>query len=472
MSPPNVPLPLGLPVVVDPDTKQLDPHSLFGGSPARVLKLSTGGAAAWQELQVGTVTTPRAATLGRILTDAGMLHPHPAPATVDVTVVIPVRDRATLLDRALTALGGQRAIVVDDGSADPETVAATATAHGAMLLRRPTNGGPAAARNTGLEESRSEYVAFLDSDCLPPPGWIDALAGHFSDPLVAAAAPRVMAEAVPSSASRYNARFGSLDMGPRPGDVRPGARVGYVPTAALLVRRSALDAVTRGGRVFDPALRVGEDVDLIWRLAAAGWRIRYDPSVQVQHTDPTSWPGLLRRRFCYGTSAAPLAIRHPHAIPPLVLHPLPTLTAAGILTGRPLLALTAAAASVLQLRRRLHAAHVPAHGVLPAVARAGYQTTLGIGRYLDQFATPLLLAAATRPGRTRRAALALLAAPALTAGRAPGLDPVRGAAGRLADDIAYGAGVWTGCLRNRTLRPVRPDVRWQQLRLTTATREP
>ena len=80
--------------------------------------------------------------------------------------------------------------------------------------------------------------------------------------------------------------------------MRPGSRVSYVPTAALLVRRSALDSVaiddaaipapghlagpgplsSRG--VFDPALRYGEDVDLIWRLHDAGWRVRYEPSVQ------------------------------------------------------------------------------------------------------------------------------------------------------------------------------------------------
>ena len=44
-------------------------------------------------------------------------------------------------------------------------------------------------------------------------------------------------------------------------------KVSYVPTAALLVRRAALDSVTPGGgAVFDPALRYGEDVDLVWRL--------------------------------------------------------------------------------------------------------------------------------------------------------------------------------------------------------------
>jgi hypothetical protein len=38
------------------------------------------------------------------------------------------------------------------------------------------------------------------------------------------------------------------------------------------------------------------------------------------------------------------------------------------------------------------------------------------------------------------------------------LDPVRYAALHLADDLAYGAGVWLGCLRARTVRPLVPHI--------------
>ena len=84
-----------------------------------------------------------------------------------------------------------------------------------------------------------------------------------------------------------------------------------MPTAALVVRARRPADAGQGGAVFDPALRCGEDVDLIWRLHDAGWRIRYEPAVRVGHHEPASWPGLLARRFRYGTSAAPLARRHP-----------------------------------------------------------------------------------------------------------------------------------------------------------------
>ena len=355
---------------MDPDTKQLSDGSLFGGSPARVLRLTSAGERALAELRAGPVRSAQAAVLARRLTDAGLAHPVPptagpqaGPAALSVTVIIPVRDRAAMLDRCLAALGGEYpVVVVDDGSADPRRVAAVVARHGARLYRRESSGGPAAARNAGLAAVGTELVAFLDSDCVPPGGWIDALAAHLADPLVGAAAPRVVTPspaARPAAAARYAAACGSLDLGGRPARVAPGSRVSYVPTAALLVRRAALGGPQASREVFDPALRYGEDVDLIWRLHNAGWRIRYEPAVRVPHESPPGWLGLLAKRFCYGTSAAPLARRHPANMAPLVLQPWPAGATAALLARRPLLALAAAAGGWLDLTSLLRRARHP-----------------------------------------------------------------------------------------------------------------
>jgi hypothetical protein len=42
--------------------------------------------------------------------------------------------------------------------------------------------------------------------------------------------------------------------------------------------------------------------------------------------------------------------------------------------------------------------------------------------------------------------------------RRPAVDPIRFAAAVVADDIAYGAGVWAGCVQHRTIRPLRPVI--------------
>jgi hypothetical protein len=104
------------------------------------------------------------------------------------------------------------------------------------------------------------------------------------------------------------------------------------------------------------------------------------------------------------------------------------------------------------------------------------QTWLGVGRYATQFAAPLLcVVLATPGGRTtlrrsarRAAAASLLAGPVLAARRQrrPDLDPVRFTLAHIADDMSYGAGVWAGCVRERTLLPVRPAISWRPLRVS------
>jgi mycofactocin glycosyltransferase len=256
----------------------------------------------------------------------------------------------------------------------------------------------------------------------------------------------------------------------------PGSRVSYVPTAALLVRRAALADVAADRDVFDPALRYGEDVDLIWRLNGAGWRIRYESAIEVPHESPAGWTRLLARRFSYGSSAGPLARRHPASMAPLVIQPWPAAAAGALLARRPALALAAGVGGWLELTALVRRAGIPADGAAGATVTAIRQTWLGIGRYTTQFAAPVLAALLCAPGGStaacrwgrRAAAASLVLGPALTgyAQRKPDLDPVTFVLGHVADDVCYGAGVWAGCVRERTLVPVTPVVSWRPLRVT------
>src|SRR5262249_38727618 len=102
-----------------------------------------------------------------------------------------------------------------------------------------------------------------------------------------------------------------LDMGHRASIVRPGSRVPYVPGAALVVRKEA------AGTGFAEDMRVGEDVDFVWRLGASGWRGRYEPAAPMGHQHRGRWREWLGRRKDYGTSAAALELRHPGSARPL-----------------------------------------------------------------------------------------------------------------------------------------------------------
>ena len=177
-------------------------------------------------------------------------------------------------------------IVVDDGSADPAAVRSAADAAGAAVVRRPVNGGPAAARNTGLAAVTTPLVAFLDSDCVPGSGWLDALLPHFADPAVGAVAPRIVPhEAGSTWLARYEGASSTLDMGHRASIVRPGSRVPYVPGAALVVRAAA------AGTGFAEDMQVGEDVDFV---LAAG-RGRLAGALRARGRDGAPAPGAAAR---------------------------------------------------------------------------------------------------------------------------------------------------------------------------------
>jgi mycofactocin system glycosyltransferase len=471
----TVPMPAGFGVAFDAGTVFVGSDVLFGGSPSRLLRLNAAGQRALAELRAGPVGSPDSGRLARRLTDTGLAHPRPPAVSqaavsqaAEVTVVIPVRDRPAGLDRCLSALGpGYPVIVVDDGSLDPAATARVCDRHGARLVSRPVCGGPGPARNDGLALASTPLIAFLDSDCEAGPDWITSLAPHFADPMVGAVAPRVRPITGPSAAGRYLAARAPLDLGPVEARVAPLTRMSYVPTAALLVRADAL------GRGFDPTLRYGEDVDLVWRMIGAGWRVRYDPAAEVRHAEPRRWTAVLARRFRYGSSAAPLARRHPGQVPPLILQAWPAAAVAALLARRPAAAVAAYGAGLSQLVRLLQDWGVPARGVLRPMADSVRQTWLGAGQWSIQFALPAVAAGLARPGgrtcRTRvgrRLALAsLLAGPPAAAWlRArPRLDPVRFTLGYLADEAAYGAGVYRGALAERLAEPLLPRIAWRPL---------
>jgi mycofactocin system glycosyltransferase len=300
------PLPVGFRIEIDPTTRMsADGTTVWGGTPWRLLRLTAGGAQRLSWLSAGAVVDDtRSGALARRLVDTGLAHPRPpaSMARTEIDVVVPVRDRLRRLDTCLGALVGLAVTVVDDGSVDGLAVAAVAAEHGARVVRREHSGGPAAARNTGLAATRRPFVAFVDSDCVIEPTELLTVAGHLADPCVVGAAPRIATDP-------------ALDLGPDEALVQPRSRVSYVPTTALVLRRGAVQEV--GG--FDESMRYGEDVDLVWRLVAAGGSVRYDPSVVARHDEPASFTERLARRYHYGSSIGPLSRRHGAAVagPPL-----------------------------------------------------------------------------------------------------------------------------------------------------------
>jgi mycofactocin system glycosyltransferase len=451
-------------IVIDRSARLLAGGTVvIGGRPTRLLRLTPAGArlvCAWRD-GAAVDRTAGSQRLAQRLIAAGLAHPRldgPGPwSTDDVAIVIPARDRAGLLAQCLSCIGSAREIVVvDDGSRDAATIASVAAGAAAVVVRQAHPVGPAQARNVGAAATTAPLIAFVDSDVRPDPHWLSGLIGHFADPRVAAVAPRVAAPRGDGTVSAYEAVRSPLDLGEEPGLVGSGRRVGFVPAAALVLRRAAFVKV--GG--FDRALVVGEDVDLCWRLAAAGWTVRYEPSVRVEHrarTRPRAWLG---QRVAYGSSAGALSRRHPDAMRHLVIPRWAVAPWVLAATGRPRAALLAAAAGTVFVAARLPPVPEARRQLLVFTARA----QLRVGRQVLDAAwrayPPLIAAAAVAVPQARRPLAAGLAISVAAdwGTRRPRLDPVRFGALRAADDLAYAAGVWRGCLRARTASPLVPKL--------------
>ncbi len=461
-------LPAGWGLRLDRRTLRPRRQVLIGGYPLRALRLTESGSRLVDTWAAGGVVTPRAGArrLARLLTDGGVAQPLPPPigdvAPLTVTAVIPVRDRADGLATTLSGMANEMTVVVvDDGSGDAAAVGAVTDRRRGptTVVRHRRSRGPGAARNTGWREADGDLVAFVDADVELPPSWLTRLLPHFVDPTVAAVAPRVTAVAgrrSPAWLTAYETARSPLDRGCHPALVRPRSLVPYVPTTAVVVRRRALVEVSG----FDESLRTGEDVDLIWRLAAAGWRVRYEPTVAVGHPTRDQLGPWVAQRVAYGRSAAPLHARHGSAVAPLVVPVGSAIAAVAGLLGHPLIGLTASASAVATVTAR-----ADRRLGRPALTRLAVESQ---GRAIGSMAEagrrvwwPLATATAIACRRSRPALLAVFTLPPLLAWARdrPALGPLRWSLLYVLDDLAYGAGVWAGVARTGRVGALRPVIK-------------
>ena len=455
----------GVLVIADRRIRSWHGQFVTGGSPWQLVRVAPRTAAFLTKLRaaggVGLVPEPSDAKVATALIERGLIHPMPSPrqGPHDVQVVVPAFGRPEALDRCLTRLSGMNVIVVDDATPDRNCLRDVAQRHGVVYMRLDENRGPAAARNAGAGSSDATFLAFVDSDCQPVGNWIDQLIPYFDDPKVGAVAPRI----VPIARSarlleRFEATGSALDMGDFSALVRPGARLGFLPSATLVLRRATL---ADGG--FDERMRLGEDVDLVWRLADAGWHVRYVPSVVVTHEMRDTWGGWLQRRFEYGTSVAALEERHPGRLSPLRLSPWNAASLGLLAAGLPLPAATVSGIAAALLARQLRASDGTPAMAVSIVGMGLVADGLAIGHALRREYWPigaLALVAAPRLPPARAAVCLMLLPLALEWLREPRrLDPIRYAGLRLVADAAYGTGVLVSSWQHRKIHPVAPRFR-------------
>jgi len=433
-----------------------DGDTVVAGSPLKIFRFSSAARSVLEAIEKrDEISVAATNTLHRLI-DAGAIHPilesiKTSLQPSDVTVVIPVHNEDVLRLNALISKisAAHEVLLIDDGSTIP-----LADINGARVIRREVADGPAAARNTAVDLVTTSITFFLDADTsLADDSWTKLLA-HFEDSSVGVVAPRIASEPGTTLLHRYEASESPLDLGSEPARIRKNSRVSYVPTAALMIRTDLL----REHRGFDESLRYGEDVDLVWRLLEADVVCRYEPAVTVHHSPRASLLDAWKQRVSYGSAAAPLDQRHRGAATPLRINRWSAGAWGTLASGYPLIGLIIGAASTVALERKISSQPDSRQLALRLAGRGNIHAGRVIAQAMTRTWWPIALLLSLCSRRARRVTCAAILLPSLMTwfAKKPKVDPVSYCALKLADDVAYGTGVWKGVIATRDLGALTP----------------
>jgi GT2 family glycosyltransferase len=210
---------------------------------------------------------------------------------MSIAVIIPARNAERVLPRTLAALeGAPEVVVVDNGSAD--ATAAAALAGGARVVHEPVASRPR-ARNAGARATRADRLVFLDADCVPDPGWLEAMDRCLDEQPLAGG--RVVVTGDATRAERFDTLW----------RLRQEETIaeGWSGSGNLAIRRELFDALCG----FDERFRhAGEDVDLCLRAGTIG----YCAGAVVRHAPARSLRQVVARALRHGYGSTQLHHRH------------------------------------------------------------------------------------------------------------------------------------------------------------------
>ena len=162
--------------------------------------------------------------------------------------------------------------------------------------------GAAAAINRGLDAARFSFLAQIDQDVLPQPGWLEALL----DLIVEERCAAVQGVYVTDRRSPMLSCMEAADLGLRWATLK-GHESDHVCTGNTLYRTEALRAV--GG--LDENFGYGYDNDLSYRLREAGWTLKISQAARSSHRRQDSLASALFRQYGLGMGRLDLVAKYP-----------------------------------------------------------------------------------------------------------------------------------------------------------------
>lgn len=210
-----------------------------------------------------------------------------------VSIIIPTFNGAgrigSCLEAILKQIGGRQVeiLVVNDGSTD-NTVSIVGRFSGVRLVNQ-ANAGPASARNRGASEATGSIIMFTDDDCVPLPGWIDAMLSPFQDP------ETVGTKGVyRTHQTELMARFVQIEYEDRYRLMANLPDIDFIDTYSAAFRRDRFLEMDGYDTSFPVAC--AEDAELSYRMSSRGWKMRFVPSAVVFHTHPDHLTAYLKKK--------------------------------------------------------------------------------------------------------------------------------------------------------------------------------
>jgi len=205
-----------------------------------------------------------------------------------IAAVIPVHNRADLLQRLLATIRGQttaftEVIAVDNASADGAL--AVARAHGCTVIEMGENAGFARAVNRGARSTNAEWIAILNTDVELDPRWLEHLlaaagAAGFVTGTILDAAGDARVDGTYDLVSRAGCAWRAGHGEPAAGIARRAHPIAIAPGTACLFRREAFERLHGFDEGFGSYL---EDVDLGLRCVSAGIGGLFVPDALAWH---------------------------------------------------------------------------------------------------------------------------------------------------------------------------------------------
>ena len=231
-----------------------------------------------------------------------MTGPSSPPSTdTSVTVIVTVRDDPRL-ERTLESLLTQRrrpdAILIADGGTSPQIreIADRYAARDPRVRRVTAPGSIAETRNGALADVRTSLIAFLDTDEIAPPEWLERLLAPFHDGMVGftggptPALPSTLHNVAARYYDAYLRRFYDLIVPQRPHATPMGNSAWRI---RIFQELGLLDLSVSGYG--------SEDQEIALRALRAGWRGVYVPDAGVSHDfSDIGWVSLFRKQRRYG----------------------------------------------------------------------------------------------------------------------------------------------------------------------------